>query len=240
MPTLTLPQFWPVTAPLLVPEDEDDRIQGWLSQYSGLWVSYTSEVEVDRGEFLAKYLTAVSYREHCTQWLDVRLCHYVTPHQANLIKIDVTPTLFGSELALTGAQAALYHPGTDSASILVQLDWLAQHKPTVDYKVSLRLLATNGSKLYEADDFPIGPLLPPTTWNAGDKKPGYVVLRLPPSNGEEQYRIELSVYQANSLAPLSHMPMQENSASGAPTTDPITLAEMRVGDTMQLLSPTIE
>src|SRR5690606_12317433 len=46
MPTVPLPDYWPLTAPLLVPEDEDDRLQDWLAAYDGLWVSYTSEAEV--------------------------------------------------------------------------------------------------------------------------------------------------------------------------------------------------
>jgi hypothetical protein len=237
MPTIALPAYWPVTAPPIVPEDEDDRLQAWLSQYAGLWVSYTSEAEVDRGEFLAKYLTAVSYREHCTQWLDVRLCHYVSPHHLSPIKIEVTPTLFGGELALTGAQGAQYHPSAETTSILLQLDWFAQQKPTVEYKVALRLVGADGSTVYEANDFPIGPLLPPTTWNAGDVKPGYFALRLPATNADERYRIELSLYDANSLAPIEHTPVLEPSASAMPTSEALTLAEVQLGDTMQMLLP---
>jgi hypothetical protein len=234
MPTLPLPAYWPITAPPLVPEDEDDRIQAWLSLYTGLWVSYSSEAEVDRGEFLAKYLTAVSYREHCTQWLDARLCHYVSPHHLAPVAFEITPTVFGNELALTAAQAAPYHPTPESASLLVQLKWLAQQKPSIDYKVSLRLVGDDGTMLDEADDFPIGPLLPPTTWNAGDQKPGYVTLRLP-SGAQGHYRIELTLYDPNSLAAVPHAPM--SGAQPATTGDPITLAEVEIGDTMQLLSP---
>ena len=176
MPTLPLPEYWPVTAPLLVPEDEDDRLQGWLAEKKGLWVSYTSEAEVDRGEFLAKYLTAVAYREHCTQWLDVRLCHYISPHHLEPTELAMTPMLFGSELALTGARGSLYQPTTETNTLLLELDWLAQQKPSIDYKVALRLIAPDGSTLAEANDFPIGALLPPTTWNVDDRKPGYFAL----------------------------------------------------------------
>jgi hypothetical protein len=241
MPTLALPAYWPVTAPLLVPEDEDDRILAWLAEHEGLWVSYTSEAEVDRGEFLAKYLSAVSYREQCTHWLDVRLCHYVSPHHLATSELALRPTLFGNELAITGAQGALYDlPSVstqESTSILVQLDWHAQQKPTVDYKVSLRLLAADGSTLAAADDFPIGPLLVPTTWNVDDRKPGYYALNLPPDLAVGRYPLQVSLYDANSLAPTPHTTLVDPAPTDPPTTQPLTLAELHVGDTMELRLP---
>ena len=237
MPTLPLPDYWPVTAPLLVPEDEDDRILGWFADYDGLWVSYTSEAEVDRGEFLAKYLTAVSYREQCTQWLDVRLCHYVSPHHLTPQPLDFTPALFGNELAITSALAAFYHPTPGTTTLLIQLDWLAQQKPSTDYKVSLRLIAPDGSTLDEANDFPIGPLLVPTTWNAEDRKPGYFALKLPSNLPVGRYQIQVNLYDANSLAPTPFILLNDQAATLEPTTQPLTLAEVEVGDTMELLSP---
>jgi hypothetical protein len=237
MPALALPDYWPVTAPLLVPEDEDDRIQDWLSDYDGLWVSYTSEAEVDQGEFLAKYLTAVSYREQCTQWLDVRLCHYVSPHRLSPAPLVMTPTLFGNELALVSASGAFYRPTATTTSVLIQLDWHATQKPTIEYKVSLRLISANGSTLDEANDYPIGPLLPATTWNANDRKPGYFVLRLPAAEGHERYSIHISLYDANTLAPIAYAPLTEEQSDITPETQPIVLADVRVDDTMQLLSP---
>ena len=236
MPTLPLPDFWPVTAPLLVPEDEDDRIQQWLTEYQGIWVSYTSEAEVDRGEFLAKYLTAVSFREHCTQWLDARLCHYVSPRHLSPTILAVEPTLFGNELALTGVQGDFHHPTPDSTALLLQLEWHAQQKPTLDYKVSVRLVAEDGGVLDEADDYPIGPLLPPTTWNADDRKPGYVTLTLPPELAAGRYTIQLALYDASTLTATPHTYLAE-IGTDAPTIDPLVLAEVQVGDTMELLSP---
>lgn len=235
MPTVELPEYWPVTAPPLVPEDEDNRILTWFESYDGLWVSYTSEIEVDRGEFLAKYLTAVAYREDCTQFLDVRLCHYVSPKQVSPEVLQMTPTLFGNELALTGVQASFYHPTPEITRILIQLDWHAQQKPSVDYKVALRLLDANGAEVDGEDDFPIGPLLPPTTWNQGDSKPGYVVLTVPSDRGQGCYSVQISLYDANTLEPSSYTFLTEPSS--LPSTKPLTLAEVQVGDTMELLSP---
>jgi hypothetical protein len=243
MPTLPLPAYWPVTAPLIVPEDEDDRIQGWFAAHEGLWVSYTSEAEVDRGEFLAKYLTAVSYREECSQWLDVRLCHYVSPRHLAPVTLPFTPALFANEFALSSASASFYHPTPETTSLLIQLDWHAQQKPTSDYKLSLRLLTEDGGVLDKADDYPIGPLLPPTTWNANDRKPGYFVLRVPADLPAGRYPIQISLYDANTLSPTPATPLSDPSSTDAPTTQPLTLAELQVGDTMEpmeLHSPTVQ
>jgi hypothetical protein len=145
--------------------------------------------------------------------------------------------LFGNELALTGATGAFYHPTPQTTSILVQLEWHAEQKPTADYKVSLRLLAPDGSTLDEANDYPIGPLLPPTTWNADDRKPGYVVLSLPADLPPGRYPLQVSLYDANTLAPTPAISSTGPSADNAPVTQPLTLAEVEVGDTMQLLPP---
>jgi hypothetical protein len=224
MPTLPMPDYWPVTAPLLVPEEEDDRIQAWLAERDALWVSYSSEAEVDRGEFLAKYLTAVAYRERCIQWLDARLCHYVSPHHLASALLEVPPLDFNNELALTGALVSSYAPAQASRSLLVQLDWHAHQKPTVDYKVVLRLLATDGTVIDEWNDYPIGPLLPPTTWNAGDRKPGYMAVRLPDGLKPGRYALQVSAYAADSLEPIAYQ-----VAGAAMTSVPFTLVEVVIG-----------
>lgn len=237
MPTVPVPEYWPLTAPPLVPEDEDDRIQAWLAEHEAIWVSYSSEPEVDQGEFLAKYLTAVAYREACTQWLDVRLCHYVSPHHLSPQPLTVEPTLFGNELALVGAQGTFYHPSSTTTSLLVQLNWYTQQQPSADYKVVLQLLAPDGTIVDEANDFPIGPLLPPTTWGMGERKPGYVTLRVPAQLEAGRYSLVISLYDANTLAPTAHAPLNNPNATNAPTIAPITLAEVQIDDTMELLAP---
>ena len=239
MPTLPVPDFWPLTAPLLVPEDEDDQIQKWLAEYDALWVSYSSEAEVDRGEFLAKYLTAVAYREQCTQWLDVRLCHYISPQHLMPTPIASASILYGKELALVAVRGTFYHLTPTTTSLLVQLDWHAQQKPTVDYKVLLRLLAPDGTVLDEANDFPIGSLLPPTTWNEGERKPGFVTLRVPSELPTGRYPVEIILYDANSLTPASHTVLStsnraDTQSTDVPYTEPIILAVVQVDDTMQL------
>lgn len=75
-----------------------------------------------------------------------------------------------------------------------QLDWLAEQKPTVDFRATLRLLDESGNVVVQRDEFPIGTLLPPTTWNAGDAKPGYMVLPLPETLPAGEYTVTVGVY----------------------------------------------
>ena len=79
VPAIELPTYWPVNAPPVVPEEVDGDIQRYLQEHPTLWLSLTAQNEVDPGEFLAKYLTAVAYQVDCEQWLDVDLCRYASP-----------------------------------------------------------------------------------------------------------------------------------------------------------------
>lgn len=220
--------FWPVTLPRVVPEVEDDRVQSWLARYRALWIVYAGESEVDPGEFLAKYVTAVAYRQDCRQYLDVRTCRYISPVAlAAHHHVQISAT-YGDELVLERAALTLYPAATAPESLLAQLDWYAARRPSVDYKASLRVRAADGQTLAQADELPIGTLLPPTTWGAGDRKPGYLAVSLPASLPPGDHVIELAVYNAADLVPIEALHSGDRAAS-------LRLAILRVGDTMQLL-----
>ncbi len=155
----------------------------------------TAENEVDAGEFVPKYLTAVAYKEECWTWLDVYLCRFVSPdwHAGGMVSTPAAS--FGGELRLERAVVRRVDElSLQRRYLLVQLDWLAEQKPTVDFRVTLRLLDEPGNVVVQRDEFPIGTLLPPTTWNAGDAKPGYMVLPLPETQPAGEYTVTVGVY----------------------------------------------
>ena len=202
-PAVELPPYWPINAPPVVPEEMDGVIQELLAAHPALWLVVTAEDEVDAGEFVPKYLTAVAYKESCWEWLDVDLCRFLSPR---FLTPDATAALdahFGDELVLTGA--SIMSPpknALDRSHLFVQLDWLAAQKPTLDYRVTLRLVDNGGAAVAQRDEFPIGTLLPPTTWNAGDAKPGYMALTLADDLASGDYRVVVGLYDPSTGTPI--------------------------------------
>ncbi len=117
-------------------------------------------------------------------------------------------------------------------TLLVQLDWRADVKPTLDYRVTLRLLDATGNVISQRDDYPIGPLLPPSTWNAQDEKPGYIALPLPHPLAKGAYRVVGGVYDPSTSALL---PYTRNGAE--PSSEPFVLALADIGDTITVHKP---
>ena len=80
VPQIDVPDFWPLTAPPVVPENEDDRIQaGWrITLPSGS--SMPGKAKWIAANSWRSTLAAVAYTQDCHRWLDVRDCRYVSPH----------------------------------------------------------------------------------------------------------------------------------------------------------------
>jgi hypothetical protein len=78
-------------------------------------------------------------------------------------------------------------------------------------------------------------LLVPTTWNQDDHKPGYFALTLPPHLAAGRYGLQVSLYDANTLDPTLSTEIGDSSPANPPAAEPRTIAELHVGDTMQLL-----
>lgn len=229
-PILTLPSYWPVNAPPVIPEEMDDYLLQSLREHNGIWLSLTAEDEVDDGEFVPKFLTAVAFQRDCEAWLDVRLCHFVSPHFVQP-EVQQNPLArFAQSLLLEQATVALWPArGEEPAYLLTTLTWLAQTKPTLDYRVTLRLLDHTGAVISQQDNFPIGPLLPPSTWNAGDRKPGYMALPIPLTSVPGTYQLVVNLYDPTTLAPLPHQRIDQSV-----TDAPISVAKITISDTIAL------
>ena len=205
-PTIDLPPYWPVTAPRVVPEEMDGQIQDDLRQHPALWLVATAEGEVDPGEFVPKYLTAVAYKEDCWNWLDVQLCRFASPDFVAANETAAPDVLFNHELRLVKTAVKLMNDADlDRSYLLAQLDWLAEQKPTLDYRVTLRLMDAAGHVVAQRDEFPIGALLPPTTWNAGDAKPGYMALPIPDGLAPGRYDLTAGLYDPTTGAQMGNM-----------------------------------
>lgn len=212
VPLMDLPEFWPANGPPVVPEESDDQIQEALRDHEFVWLVLTGEDEVDLGEFVPKYLRAVAYLDGCRAWLDVRLCRFRSPGFVNkdsaFVPAGATPVHVGAALWLEDVRVGDSVTLDGQLRLPVELTWRAESVPAQNLKASLRLADAGGGVLTQTDDLPIGPLLPPVTWQAGDVKPGYFVLELPPGQVPGRYSLLLSMY---------------NESTGAPTGEPIVL-----------------
>ena len=236
LPDVPLPAYWPLTAPPIIPEKVDEHLRTILRDHGDAWLLLAGQDEVDRGEFVTKYLSAIAYTLDCREQLDVRWCHYTSPARRPAeLSIPLGMT-YNGELQLENAEVAyLEDPRAGQSHLLVALDWLAKVKPSVDYVVTLRLIDASGgpgAPRVQADGMPIGPLLPTTAWGPGDRKPGYMTLTLPPGLPPGDYRVVLGVYDPRSGAPYPP------TGSTAATDSFVPLASVRVGaDGVQLSPP---
>ena len=214
-PQIDLPPYWPVTAPRGA-EEMDGQVQELLRTHPSLWLVMTAQDEVDPGEFVPKYLNAVAYKQDCWSWLDVELCRFLSPRTFSPDQTASPGTLYNGELRLQRtATQLLDDPQLGRRYLLAQLDWLANQKPTIDYRVTVRMLDNAGAVIAQRDDFPIGNLLPPTTWNAGDAKPGYIALPLPDQMPAGDYKFVVGVYDPRTGVPIEQPVVVGNYAIAA-------------------------
>jgi mannosyltransferase len=212
MPPIQLPDFWPATAPAVVPEEVDHQLVAILEQHPKAWLILAGEDEVDPGEFVERYLRAVSYPQDCQRWLDVRLCAFLAPQHIPSPASVPLQVAFEGGMELRGVTIGSSASGPGIRHLYASPQWHAGEKPGVDYAVTLRLLNGDGAVVSQDDGMPIGPLLPATTWNAGDDKPGHMVLDIPDSVSPGEYDLVIGLYDPASL--------QLMSFTGAPMPDP--------------------
>lgn len=102
---------------------------------------------------------------------------------------------FGDQLRLAG-----YETSPKDAAVEVTLHWHALEPMSVDYTISVRLLAADGGRLAQHDGWPVDGLLPTSQWRPGD----YVLdtHTLPVPAGPEVGLVQVVVYDAASGLPL--------------------------------------
>ena len=101
----------------------------------------------------------------------------------------------GDQLRLAG-----YETSPKDAAVEVTLYWHALEPMSVDYTISVRLLAADGGRLAQHDGWPVDGLLPTSQWRPGD----YVLdtHTMPVPAGPEAGLVQVVVYDAASGLPL--------------------------------------
>ncbi len=228
VPDVPLPAHLPSGAPKVVPGEIDRQLKPLLEVHPNLWLVLAGEDEVDPAEFVLSYLSAAAYRLECRDWLDVMLCHFVAPASLRSAGAHPLDIAFQGEMRLRGADISARLVTSAERYLLVNLNWQTNGKPAKDYKVTLRLLDASGKVVSQADDFPVGSLLPPTTWGEDSSQAGHMVLAVPAELPPGDYVLVLGLYDPASLAPV---PV---AAPGTANPDLINLASVRVDGVLQI------
>ncbi|MBV7329380.1 glycosyltransferase family 39 protein [Chloroflexi bacterium TSY] len=231
IPHVSLPRHWPVDVPDLVPEEMDDWVQQHLREYSTLWLIMSGEKLVDESRFLRRYLNAVAHKEWCREWVSVELCRFQSskvraPARERPLNIFYNQEVWLGETQLFETEMQ----PTGELALLVNLSWRVEHKPTREYKLSLRLLDSQQTILHQQDDFPVGTLIPSQVWNPGDQHLTHMALVIPADSPAQTYSITVELYDAVNLKPLPFTAEALDDSSG-----PIEIAQFALsGNDYQL------
>jgi uncharacterized membrane protein len=229
VPDVPLPAHLPSGAPKVIPGEIDRQLKPLLEIHPNLWLVLAGEDEVDPAEFVLSYLSAAAYRLACRDWLDVTLCHFLAPASLRSAGAHPLDIAFQGEMRLRGADISAHLVTSAERYLLVNLNWETSGKPAKDYKVTLRLLDAGGKVVSQADDFPIGSLLPPTTWGEDGAQTGHMVLPVPAQLPPGDYVLALGLYDPASLAPVPVV------AAGTASPDLVNLALVRVDGMLQIM-----
>jgi hypothetical protein len=91
-------------------------------------------------------------------------------------------------------------------TIQVRLWWATEHKPGVDYKMSLKLWAANGSLAAQGrDEWPVGALYRATTWPTGQAVYQPAQITLPETLAAGQYWLNIELYHPETGQPLARL-----------------------------------
>ncbi len=97
-------------------------------------------------------------------------------------------------------------PWQPGQSIPIQLGWMAQSAPAVDYKMSLKLWDENGELAYQGQDtWPVGTHYRATDWTIGQTIYQSVSLTLPETLPPGRYWLNVELYHPDTVQPLARL-----------------------------------
>jgi len=198
------------------------EVQAILQQSRRVFAIFWGEEERDPRRVVQATLDSGAYPVASTWYGDVRLAQYAVLGPAPDTPAVTLDARFGEALRLTGyaLSATEAQPGD---ALGVTLFWTADAPLAARYKVSVQLLAPDGSLAAQHDAEPANNLAPTTTWTPGQvvKDTHGVVMPLTARPGT--YTLAVTVYPLD--APLERLLV---SAGGAHRGDLLSLATLAV------------
>ncbi len=205
-------------------DDEAARaaVESVIGQHARIFAVFWGEEERDPRRVVAATLDAGAYPVASAWYGDVRLAQYAVLGPAPDAPAVILDARFDDALRLTGyalsAQSA--RPGD---AVGVTLFWTADAPLAARYKITVQLLAPDGSLAAQHDAEPANNLAPTTTWMPGQTVIDTHGLVVPPDAPPGEYALVVAVYALD--APYERLLVMRD---GAAAEGLLTLATLAV------------
>lgn len=189
-------------------DDDETRaeVMAILGRSQRIFAIFWGEAERDPRRVVQTTLDSHAYPVASVWYGDVRLAQYAAPGPAPDAPARQLNARFGETLRLTGyalsAQDA--RPGD---ALGVTLFWMADAPFPIRYKVTVQLLAPEGSLVAQHDAEPANNLAPTTGWTPGQVVKDTHAVIVPPDAPPGAYTLVVAVYPLD--APQKRLPVWE-------------------------------
>ncbi len=175
-----------------------------IREHRRLFVLFWGEQERDPRRVVQATLDVAAYPVASAWYGDVRLAQYAVLAASPFAPDVLSGARFGDHITLTGY--ALSADRLTAGDVLgVTLFWTTDAPLEVRYKVTVQLLAPDGSLVSQHDAEPGGNLALTTTWTPGQTVIDLHGLVVPPDRAPGQYTVIVGMYDLN--APLDRLPV---------------------------------
>jgi hypothetical protein len=179
-------------------------VESVVRDHRRIFVLFWGEQERDPRRVVQATLDAAAYPLTSAWYGDVRLAQYAVLAASPAAPDVISNARFGDHIILTGyALSADRLPAGDVLG--VTLFWTTDASLDLRYKVTVQLLAPDGSLVSQHDAEPGGNLALTTTWTPGQTVIDLHGLIVPPDRAPGQYTVIVGMYDLN--APLDRLPV---------------------------------
>jgi len=181
-----------------------------IGEHARLFAVFWGEEERDPRRVVQATLDAGAYPVASVWYGDVRLAQYAVLGPAPDAPANTLDARFGDVLRLTGY--ALSAPAARSGDALgVTLFWTVDALLPARYKITVQLLAPDGTLAAQHDAEPANNLAPTTTWTPGQAVMDTHGLLVPPDAPPGEYALVVAVYALD--PPHDRLPVSGDGAA---------------------------
>ncbi|WP_162909257.1 glycosyltransferase family 39 protein [Aggregatilinea lenta] len=171
------------------------EVRAVIAAHDRIWVLFWGEQERDSRRVVQATLDAETFPVRSEWYGDVRLAEYAVLAEPPAAPDVTLNALFGDRVALDGY--ALSDDAAQPGDVVgVSLFWRADAPLDVRYKVTVQLLAPDGSLVDQHDAEPGNNQRPTVTWEPGETVIDPHGLAVPPDAPPGDYAIIVGVYDA--------------------------------------------